>query len=280
VTADLDELHAARTASAGPAEPGPTPAHANQSPCHDYPGAAMTHPDHDPHAAGSMPAGHGSASERESVYHAYLTTDIRPAILAASPDQLRDALRHTATSLCRYLHDDIAGIAPLRPDTRQPWELCQTGHGIHAGFQLYRHVLQAVAGSYLHALGFDPARAATDGTYLSTRIAPSLAAARTRRLRRTLLELTRHLRATVDDSDTAAATSAQAGPEIPDDLWEIAAGVNAGIQLYHQATRMLAVHTAYQIWHALAISGTPAPAWLPFTPGTADPGLLFVVHPN
>jgi len=53
-----------------------------------------------------------------------------------------------------------AADSQIGPDRSPPWEVCQVGAAKPAGFRLYHHVIASVAGSYLHVLGFDPARAA------------------------------------------------------------------------------------------------------------------------
>jgi len=136
--------------------------------------------------------------------------------------------------------------APLGPDLRRPWQVCQVGTGTRAGLQLYRHVEQAVAGSYLHALDFDPDRATVGNIYYATIIDPFLRTARKQRLRRTLLHLADHLDATLRDSDLAADTSARS--DLPEDVWEAGTGVNAAIQLYRYAVRVLTAHTLFYLW--------------------------------
>ncbi len=105
----------------------------------------MPHPDQGPSFADDVSA------DPESVYRVYLTTDVRPAIRAATADQMRGILAAIARHLCHHLTDPIGGIPPLSPDSRAPWQVCQAGTGTRVGLQLYSRVLQAVAGSYLQA---------------------------------------------------------------------------------------------------------------------------------
>jgi len=100
----------------------------------------MPHPDRTPH-----PADDPSASDPEAIYRAYLTTDARPAIHAATTEQLRGILAAIARNLCHHLAEPTGGVPPLGPDLRRPWQVCQVGTGTRAGLQLYRHVEQAVA---------------------------------------------------------------------------------------------------------------------------------------
>jgi len=230
----------------------------------------MPHSDQPPHAADGPGTG-----DPESVYHLYLTTDVRPAIRAASPAQMRGILRDIGAHLCHCLRRDAGGIPGLSPGRRQPWQVCQIGSGMRAGFQLYQHVTQAVAGSCLHALGFDPGRAAAEDTYFTTDVDPFLVTARQQCMRRTLLHLTGHLQAVLDDSDTSAQASADAA--VPDELWEIANGVTAGIQLYRHAVRALAVHVLYYMWEGLGAGSTTG--FVPFIPDIADPA-AFGICPN
>jgi len=125
--------------------------------------------------------------------------------------------------------------------------------------QIYRHVLQAVAGHYLQAAGFDPAHAATSRAYLTATIEPFLRNARTQQLRQALLDLAGCLDATAEDCDTAAAASIPA--DLPEDVWDVGIGVSTAIGLYRRAVRVLAVHVLYFVWEGLGIGGpSPRPA--------------------
>jgi len=230
----------------------------------------MTHSDQPPHVADGSGTG-----DPESVYGVYLSTDARSAIRAAAPEQMRGVLRDISADLCRCLRRDLSGIPALGADRRQPWQACQVGCGMRAGFQLYRHVTQAVAGSFLHAMGFDPGRAVAEDAYLTTDVDPFWATACAQHMRRTLLDLADHLQAVLDDCDTSARASAQAA--VPDDLWEIGTGVTAAIQLYRHAVRARAVHALYYLWEGLGTGSTPPLALL--TTDIADP-TVFAVSPN
>lgn len=201
----------------------------------------------------SHPTDDPDGDNPELVYRAYLTADTRLAIRAATTEQMRRILADIARHLCHQLTDPLGGVPPLGPDQRQPWQVCQVGTGTRAGFQLYHHVLQAVAGCYLHALGFDPARATADDTYYATAIDPFLRKARKQWLRRTLNRLADHLDATVHDSDVAADVSAQA--DLPHDIWEVGTGVTSAIQLYRHAVRIVSVHTLFFLWEGSGVAG-------------------------
>jgi len=209
----------------------------------------MTHPDHGPSFADDFSA------DSESVYRVYLTTDVRPAIRAATADQMRGILAAIARHLCHHLTDPIGGIPPLSPDSRAPWQVCQAGTGTRVGLQLYSRVLQAVAGSYLQALGFDPDRATQDTSFFTTSIDPFLRHTRKQQLGRALLHIADYLETIVHDSDTAADASAQA--DLPEDVWEVATGVGAAVELYRHGVRVLAVHVLFYLWDGLGIGDQP-----------------------
>ncbi len=133
-------------------------------------------------------------------------------------------------------------------------------------------MLQAVAGHYLQALGFDPDRAAEQHADHAAAVNQFLRTARKQRLRRTLLHLADCLDATIQDSDITAAASVPA--HLPDDVREVGTGVNAAIQLYGHAVRTLTVDVQYYLCDGLG--GADQPNVLrPFT--DAD---TFTIHPN
>lgn len=200
----------------------------------------------------------------ESVHRVYLTTDVRPAIHAATHQQLRDIMHRISDHLCQHLSRDIATFPAIGPDRRRPGEICQIGAAMPAGFQLYHHLTAAMAGSYLRALGFAPASAATDPAYFPEIVAPFLASARKPHLRRMLLNLTGHISAVLADSDTSAQASTQAHAHMPGETWEIAAGVTAAISLYRHCARTISVHVRFYILDGLGI-GNP-PHYRPYTP--------------
>jgi hypothetical protein len=225
----------------------------------------MPHPD-----PASSPTS-GPEADPESVYDTYLTIDIRPAIRAARPDQMRRILGDIGRYLCHHVRQDHRAIPALSPDRPQPGKVRQSGSGMRAGFQLYQHATQAVAGGFLHALGFDPARAAGEDSYLSTEVDPFLGKATTGRMRRTLLTFADHVQFVLDDSDTIASASTQA--DLPDHLWQLATGVSAAIHLHRHAVRALAAHVLYYAWDGLELGDT-----LRFRPvAEAD---FFAIHQN
>src|SRR5215469_14438205 len=141
----------------------------------------------------------------ESVHQVYLNTDARPAIHAATHQQLKDIVHRISEHLCQHLSRDIATFPAIGPDRRRPGEICQIGAAM------------------------PPASAATDPAYFTEIVAPFLASARKPHLRRMLLNLAGHISAVLADSDTSAQASTQAHAHIPAETWEIAAGVTAAI---------------------------------------------------
>jgi hypothetical protein len=145
---------------------------------------------------------------------------------------------------------------------------------MHAGFELHHQTCRAVAANWLDATGFDPARAAADPSYHAGTIIPSLAATGRDRMRGTLLTLTDRIRATTADADTSATLSA--ATRLPDDLWDVGAGVTAAIALYQHSVLIQAADVWYCLHDGLATGA--APALRPFSP---PPGaLVFPVSPN
>lgn len=204
----------------------------------------------------------------ESVHRAYLSADIRPAIRAATCEQMRDILHHINEHLCHQLSRDIGGFAALGPDRRRPGEICQVGAAKSAGIQLYQQVIEAVAASYLHALGFDPGRAGTDPGYFAASVAPFLATASRQQLRRKLIHLTDHMRAVLGDADKFGQASTGVIAEVTGELWEIATGVGAAIALYRHCAQVLSVHVLYFIWECLDIGNSPC--YSPYVPAPDD----------
>lgn len=204
----------------------------------------------------------------ESVHKVYLKADIGPAIHAATQQQLRDILHHVCGHLCHQL-GGMERFPSLRPDRRRAGEICQVGVAKMAGMQLFQQVIEAVAGSYLYALGFDPARATSDPGYFAGSIAPFLATARRQHLRRMLQYLTGHMDAVLSDSDKFAQAATETQTEVTGDLWEIAAGVGAAISLYRHCARVMSVHVRFYILDGLGIGNTPH-YYRPYAPGPAD----------
>jgi hypothetical protein len=210
-----------------------------------------------------IPASEGGGDERDAVYRVYLATDARPAIRAAGDEALRAVVRDLGAYLCRQVSADMGSVPALGPDRRAPWQVCQAGDATRAGFQLYRHVMQAVAGNLLQALGFEPARAAG----APARIDRFLATATQQQVRQILLDLADHLEQVITDSDdiTALATETTAG--LPADMQDVGRGVSLSVALYHHAVQVIAVSTLYHIWEGLGISTSPA--LVPYAPRTA-----------
>ena len=204
----------------------------------------------------------------ESVHRVYLQADIQPAIRAATHEQLRDVVHRVSKHLCHHLGRDIGAFPAIGPNRRRPWEICQIGAAMPAGFQLYHHLTAAVAGSYLQAMGFAPASAATDPAYHAGIVAPFVATARHPHLLRMLLKLASHMSAVLADSDTSAQASSDALAEVPGDVWEIGAGVDAAIGLYRYCARVMSVHVRYCICEGLGIGDLPH--YRPYTPEPAD----------
>jgi hypothetical protein len=202
------------------------------------------------------------ASEPETIYRTFLAADIRPVITAAAPAAMRAALDTLAAHLCGRLCHDITTFRAYGPDQRPPWAACETGNALRAGFQLAHAVTQAIAGSYLTIMGFDPATATTAPAYHPDVITPALRAARPTRLHATLLGLTEHATATVTDADQGFALAGQASDGIPADLWDTATAVTTAIRLYRHAALTEAAHVLSTLWDELA----PGPVLLPFAP--------------
>jgi hypothetical protein len=209
----------------------------------------------------------------ESVCRSLLAADPRPAIRSAPAPALRDLLSEITSHLCLLLQrqaSDFTTTAP--PPDRWPGS-CAIGSGLRAGFQLYHDLTQAVAASWLHATGFDPAQAAADPAYHAAVISPSLTAATRHQIRAILLDLTSHIDTVTADAATSAALSA--ATQLPDDLRDIATGVTAAIALYQHTVFTQAADILHCLQAGLGTShATSLP---PFTPPGA-PG--YPISPN
>jgi hypothetical protein len=202
----------------------------------------------------------GTAGDPETVYRTFLHADVRPVINAASTARRRAALHAAAAHLCDRLRHDITAFPAYSPGQRPPWAICQTGNALRAGFELTHAVTQAIAGSYLHVIGFNPAAAISAPRYHSETITPALNAARPARLHATLLALADHAHATTTDADLGHALATQIHRDgIPDDLWDTATAVTTAITLYQHAAVTEAAQVLCAVWDAL----DPAPALFP-----------------
>jgi hypothetical protein len=212
----------------------------------------------------------------EEMYRSYLDTDARPAIRAASADQLRLVLRRIAANLCYRLRLDLTESLPPGPAPTLSWGVCQTDSATRAGCQLYHQVGQVIAASCLHTLGFDPHTAAADDAYLTTSVEPVLTTASRRRMRGLLLNLDGHIQAIMADADASAGWIPSI--ELLDNAWEAGTGVATAIQLYRHATLIQTAYVLYHLWDGLSTSGTPTLA--PFTPDTTRAAFLAPASPN
>ncbi len=181
----------------------------------------MQHRDQTPQQDSDPPA-----SDLEGIFRSYLDADARPAIRAATADQLRRVLLDIAGHLCYWLRLDMTESLPPGPPSPVSWGICDAASATRAGFQLYHHVGQVIAAGCLHAIGFDPHRAAADHTYYSTSVQPALTAASRQRMRGLLLDLAGHIEASMDDADTSATLSAAAG--LPAEAARTAAAESGG----------------------------------------------------
>lgn len=230
----------------------------------------MPNPDQSPH---QPPAGQPSAGP-ERAFRSLLAADARPAIRAASGQQLRSVLTGITSHLCRRVHRQVSDFIAAAPAPDRWPGACEAGSGMRAGFQLYDDLCRAVAASWLHAAGFDPAQAAAGPDYHAAVIVPFLAAGK-HRLRGVLLTLTDRVRAATADADASAAIAAAA--RFPDDVWDAGTGVSAAITLYQHAVLTEAAQVTYRLHHGLGTGRAPAP--LRFTPPPA--GIpFFPASPN
>lgn len=231
----------------------------------------MPHPDQSPR----QPPGGQPPGSPESVCRSLLAADPRPAIRAASGQQLRTALTRITSHLCNRVHRTASDFMVAAPAQDQRPGACEIGSGMRAGFRLYDDLCRAVAATWLHAAGFDPAQAAASPDYHAAVISPFLATAGKHRLRGVLLTLTDHIRAATTDADASAAIATST--RIPDDAWDAGTGVSAAIALYRHAVLVEATYVMYHLHDELGTSR--APALLPFTP--SSPGIpFFPVSPN
>jgi hypothetical protein len=201
------------------------------------------------------------------VYRTFLDTDIRPLINTATPAARHAAVNAAARHLCGRLRHDTASFPACGPGQRPAWAACQTGNALRAGFELTSAVTQAIAGSYLQVMGFDPATAISTAGYHRDIVVPALQHARPTRHHATLLALARHAAATVTDADQGSTLARQAGHGgIPDDLWDIATSVTTAITLYRHAALTEAAQLLCTLWDSLAPDPGTAPVLLPFAP--------------
>lgn len=184
-----------------------------------------------------------------SVYDSYLAADVRPAIHAASVPELRTTLDQVVKLLCHHAQDDFGPAQAITADSRLPYEICEVGRGIKAGLQLYRHVGQAVAGSYLNSMGYETARLIADRGYADSVIGPSASKATEEQAKGMLLALANHMDAVVKDGVIAAsAPGAASDVTAADDLQDIAAGASLAIALYSHTACQIAVYVLYKMW--------------------------------
>jgi hypothetical protein len=199
--------------------------------------------------AGSDPGQPGSGPE--SAYRSLVAADARPAIRAASGQQLRAALNDITTHLCDNLRRHASGTVAAPGRRSGPSE----GGALQVALELFDDVSRAVAASWLEALRFDPGRAAAEPDYHGMVIGPVLAAARKHRLRGLLLTLADRIRAATADADTSAALAAVT--PVPDDIWDVGTGVSAAIALYQHAVLVEAAHVLYYLHGGLGTGQAP-----------------------
>jgi hypothetical protein len=208
------------------------------------------------------PAEQPDGANPDSVYRAYLSADARPAIRAATAGQVHGILTTITWHLCDLLADPPPGLPRAGSGSRPRWQVCQVGAGLQAGLQVYCHVQQAVAGRCLGALGFDPDRATTESSYYAACVSPFLRAARTQRMRCSLLLLADLLAELVLDSNLAVGVSMSA--DLPPEAWEAGTGIRTATQLYRHAVRITAAHILFYLWRGHEAEH-PVPDFRPFT---------------
>jgi hypothetical protein len=191
------------------------------------------------------------SSSPESVYRTVLAADARPAIRAASGPQLRAALNDITTHLCDYVRRHARHTVAAPGQWPGPIE----AGAMQFALELFDDVRRAVAASWLHALRFDPGRAAAEPDYHGTVVGPVLAAARKYRLRGLLLTLADRIRAATTDADTSAALVAVT--PVPDDIWDVGTGVSAAMVLYQHAVLVEAAHVWYYLPGGLGTGQAP-----------------------
>jgi hypothetical protein len=108
------------------------------------------------------------ASGPESVYRSLVAADARPAIRAASGPQLHAAMNDITTHLCDHVRRQ-ASCTAAAPDQ---WPGAGEAGSLQAALELFDDIRRAVAASWLHALQFDPDRAAAEPHYHGTVIGP------------------------------------------------------------------------------------------------------------
>ena len=157
----------------------------------------MPNPDPPQPHRGQLPA------SPERAFRSLLAADARPAIRAASGQQLRSVLTGVTSHLCRRVHRQASDFMAAAPAPDRWPGACEAGSGMRAGFQLYDDLCRTIAADWLHTAGFDPAQAAVGPDYHATVIDPFLAAAGKHRLRGALLTLTDRVRAVTADATPA-----------------------------------------------------------------------------